>query len=128
MFYADTSALVKLVVREPETDALRRWVADGHEVASSDLVRTELVRAVRRAAPTAMAQARDLLSRVTLLAATPGVFDSAARLDPTELGSLDAIHLASALVLGDELEGMIVYDERLAGAARMLGIPVLAPV
>lgn len=128
MFYADTSALVKLVVRQPETDALRRWVAEGDEVASSDLVRTELVRAVRRAAPTAMAQARDLLSRVTLLAATPDVFDSAARLDPTVLGSLDAIHLASALVLGDELEGMIVYDERLADAAGMLGIPVLAPV
>lgn len=128
MYYADTSALVKFAVVEAESRALRAWCsANSVSLASSDLARTELLRAVRRAAPDAMTTARDVLARLLLITATPDVFDEAARLDPVELRSLDAVHLASALELGDELQGVITYDDRLGGAARELGIPVFAP-
>ena len=128
MFYADTSALVKLTVVEAESRGLRSWLDErGASLASSDLARTELGRAVRRAAPEAIGAARDVLTRVLLIAATPAVFDEAARLDPVELRSLDALHLAAALALGDELEGLITYDDRLAAAAHRLGVAVLAP-
>jgi len=128
MFYADTSALVKLAVLEAETGALRTWLATGQsDLATSDLARTELLRAVRRAAPSAAGAARDVLSRIMLISATAEILDDAARLDPVELRSLDAVHLASALALGDDLEGLITYDDRLGDAARALGVPVLAP-
>lgn len=127
MHYADTSALVKLAVVEAESDALVSWLSGGVELATSDLARTELVRAVRRAAPAAVGQARDVLTRLLLVRASPAIFDEAARLDPAELRSLDAIHLASALSLGDDLDGILTYDDRLAAAARRFGIPVIAP-
>ena len=128
MFYADTSALVKLAVRETETPALVAWIrAEQVELATRDLARTELVRAVRRAAPASLAAARDVLSRIVLLRASADIFDQASRLEPSQLRSLDAVHLASALALGDELEGIVVYDEWLAGAAAALGIAVIAP-
>lgn len=127
-FYLDTSALVKLVVSEPETEALRAWLAasDGDHVAG-DLVRTELLRAVRRAAPDRLVAARTVLQGVTLMRVSTAIFDEAGRVDPTELRSLDAIHLAAALDLGDDLEGFVTYDERLAAAATANGVHVLAP-
>ncbi|QGQ18099.1 PIN domain-containing protein [Cellulomonas sp. JZ18] len=126
--YLDTSALVKLVVEEPETDALRTWWRQhGTTPVACDLVRTELMRAVRRATPEAAVQAHAVLDALVLLQATPRVFDVAGRLEPATLRSLDAIHLAAALELGDELEGMVTYDERLAEAAEAYGVAVLAP-
>lgn len=130
MHYADTSALAKLVVPEAETEALRTWIMRAAvELASSDLARTELIRAVRRADVDAAAaeRARDVLARITLISATAEVFDRAGLLDPESLRSLDAVHLASALALGDSLEGIVTYDERLAAAAHAAGIAVLAP-
>ena len=128
MYYADTSALVKLAVLEAESSALQAWVTGGTvAMAASDLARTELLRAVRRAAPSAVGAARDVLSRLLLISATSDIFDAAARLDPVELRSLDAVHLASALALGDDLEGIVTYDERLGDAARAIGLAVLAP-
>lgn len=126
--YFDTSALAKLVVAEPETAALRTWLgqADRDPVAS-DLARTELLRAVRRAAPDRVLQARAVLDSVTLTAVTAALFEQAGRLDPASLRSLDAIHLAAALDLGDDLESVVTYDERLADAARSNGIEVTAP-
>jgi len=127
-FYLDTSALVKLVVSEPQSDALQIWLTDeARQAVACDLVRTELARAVRRAAPEHVLRARTVLDAVTLLQVTPAVFDAAARLDPVGLRTLDAVHLASALDLGDELEGLVTYDERLAEAARSNGVPVFAP-
>lgn len=131
MHYADTSALAKLVVPESESTALRAWIADeGVALAASDLARTELIRAVRRAQTDtdAAARARDVLSRIMLLPATAEVFEAAALLEPSELRSLDAVHLTSALVLGDALESVVTYDDRLADAARALGLRVTAPV
>jgi uncharacterized protein len=127
-FYIDTSALVKLVVAEPETDSLRAWLADGErDPVACDLVRTELIRAVRRAAPDRLVQARAVLDAVTLVEVTTKIFEEAGRVDPTVLRSLDALHIAAALDLGDDLAGLVTYDDRLAEGAASNGIPVVAP-
>jgi len=129
MFYLDTSAAVKLVVAEKGSTALRRWLIprDGH-VFSSDLLRTELLRATRRAAPDQMVQARLVLDSVTLLTLSTGICERAAMLEPTLMRSLDSLHLAAALEVGDSLEGLVTYDTRLSDAAESLGIGVIAPV
>jgi predicted nucleic acid-binding protein len=127
-FYVDTSALVKLVVAEAETTALRSWLTDGdRDLVSCDLVRTELMRAVRRIVPDRALQARAVLDSVTLVEVASSVFEEAGRLDPSVLRSLDAIHLASALDLGDDLEGLVTYDDRLAEAAEANGVAAFSP-
>ena len=127
-FYIDPSALVKLVVREPETDGLRDWLAETpRDPVTCDLARTELLRAVRRVAPDLLVQARMVLDLVTITDVTTAVFEAAGRLDPAILRTLDAIHVAAALDLGDDLEGMVTYDERLAQAAEQNGIRVSSP-
>lgn len=126
--YLDASALVKLIVAEPETDALLDWLGSSSaEGASSDLARTEVLRAVRRAAPDRLVRAREVLEAVTLLEVPTPLFEEAGRIDPPSLRTLDALHLAAALDLGDDLEGMVTYDDRLAAAAEAYGIPVVAP-
>ena len=124
----NASALVKLVVAEAETDALRAWlVAAERDPVSSDLARTELVRAVRRAAPDRVVRARVVLDAVTLLEVSTAIFEEAGRLDPVIVRSLDAVHLAAALSLGDDLDAIVTYDDRLTEAARANGIAVAAP-
>ena len=126
--YLDTSALVKLLVADSETDALRRWISTTASIwVSSDLARTELLRTARRAAPDLVRRAREVLDALAVLEVTTRLFEDAGRLDPPTLRTLDAIHLAAALDLGDELEGMVTYDERLADAATANGIAVIAP-
>ena len=127
-FYMDTSALVKLVVAESETDALRSWIAGvKSELVSADLVRTELWQVVRRAVPDRALLAAQVLDSLTLVEVRASLFSQAGRLDPPELRSLDAIHLAIALDLGDDLEAMVTYDARLAQAAAVNGVTVVAP-
>lgn len=125
--YLDTSALTKLVVAEAESTALRAWLRTDREPVSCDLARTELLRAVRRSAPDRLLQARAVLDSLTLIEVTTSIFEQASRLDPTALRSLDAIHLAAAFDLGDDLDSMVTYDDRLAEAANLNGIPVTAP-
>ena len=127
-FYIDTSALVKLVVSEAETEALRSWLAEGpREPVACDLVRTELLRAVRRATPDRVVQARAVLDAVTLVEVATTIFEEAGRLDPAVLRTLDAVHVAAALSLGDNLDGLVTYDDRLAVAAEANGIAVTSP-
>ena len=127
-FYFDTSALVKVVVRERESAALGAWLTEEpRSLTSSDLTRTELVRAVRRAEPDSLVRASALLSTVTFVEMTRRLLERAALLDPPELRSLDAIHLATALNLAGDLDGLVTYDERLARAASEYGIAALAP-
>jgi predicted nucleic acid-binding protein len=90
-------------------------------------VRAELLRAVRRVDPALSVAARNVLEAVTLTEVTTEVFEAAGRIDPTILRTLDAIHVAAALDLGDDLDGMVTYNERLAHAATMNGIRVTAP-
>ena len=127
--YLDTSALVKLVVAEPETPALRAWLREETDrtLVSCDVARTELLRAVRRTAPDRVVQARAVLDSVTLTTVTTALFEAAGRLDPPGMRSLDALHLAAALDLGDDLVSLVTYDDRLARAALANGITVTTP-
>ncbi len=127
-FYLDTSALVKLVVAEAETAALQAWLKVGDRApVSCDLARTELIRAVRRAVPERLVRARTVLDGLTLIQVSTAIFEQAGRVGPTQLRSLDAVHLAAALALGDDLEGLVTYDEGLADAAELNGLLVVAP-
>jgi len=126
--YFDTSALLKLVVAEAETAALRVGVRSStSDRVTSDLTRTELVRAVRRGAPDRAIAAREVLESLTVIPVTTETFESAGRLEPSILRALDALHLAAALSLGDDLEAVVTYDDRLADACRANGVTVLAP-
>lgn len=127
-WYVDTSALVKMVVAERESKALRTWLLEAPKaLVACDLVRTELFRVVRRGAPELMVQAREVLEAITLLQVGTSTFEMAGRLDPVELRSLDAVHLAAALQLGDDLDGMVTYDDQLSAAALRNGIRSVAP-
>ena len=127
-YYLDTSAAVKLVLREQGTTALIRFLGATNEpIVAGDLLRTELLRATRRAAPEAMLAARAVLDSVILITMPSSTFERAALLDPAVLRSLDALHLAVAMELGDELTAVITYDDRLASAAASLGINAVAP-
>ena len=127
MLYLDTSAAVKLLLVETESLALRVFIGD-QDWASSALLRTELIRALARVDPSVVPRALDLLAQPSLLAIGTQVLDTAALLSPPSLRSLDAIHLASALQLRDELTAFVAYDDRLLAAASALGMPVASPV
>jgi predicted nucleic acid-binding protein len=126
--YVDASAAAKLVLEEPESEALERWITrKGRVPVTSDLTRTELLRTTRRLAPERMPEARAVLDVMTVLTVSTANFERAATLDPESLRSLDAIHLASALELGDQLDSLVTYDARLTQAARLYGIAVVSP-
>lgn len=125
--YLDASALVKLVIREPESEALRRYLRRKLRRTSSALARVEVVRAARPHGRAAVARARRLVARLDLVRVEDPVLDAAALLRPSLLRSLDAIHLASAQTLKAELEAIVTYDDRLSAAARDLGMPIERP-
>ncbi|MFL6130869.1 MAG: type II toxin-antitoxin system VapC family toxin [Mycobacteriales bacterium] len=124
--YLDTSALVKLVIREPESTELRRYVAD-REVVSSLLVRAELIRAVARHEPASVEAAEGMLSGLRLTALSEVLVGRAAWLGPWELRALDALHLASAMALHGALEALVTYDQRMIQAGQAAGLPVTSP-
>ncbi len=74
-----------------------------------------------------MVQARAILESLMLVRLTTSLCERAAMLEPSGLRSLDALHLAAALEIGDELEGVVTYDRRLAAGAAALGITVVTP-
>ena len=126
--YLDTSAAVKLLMNEPESPALREWLRGRPVRASAALLRVELIRVVRRAGlPRLFPEARRLLAGVHLVRLDDVLLDRAAELDPTELRSLDSIHLAAAASLGDDLQAIVSYDDRLLAAAASLGLPTATP-
>jgi len=127
--YLDSSALVKIVVLEKESEALRAFVAESPARVTSAVSVTEVRRAIGRL-PGGHAQAdraRLVLDGVALLAVDLGILDRAAGVAPQELRTLDAIHIASALSLGADLLAFVTYDERQRVAARKAGLPVAAP-
>lgn len=129
LIYCDSSALVKLVAEEPETDALESWLTSRPEpvLTSSVLARTEVVRAVRRLGPDAVVAARELLDELAIIAMDPDLADEAGDLDPASMRSLDAVHLAAARRLGPALGAFVAYDKRLADAAVAAGLAVSRP-
>ena len=127
--YLDTSALVKMVVRESESEALQRFLAerDDDGLCTAALSRVELLRAVAGGGPAATTQARRLLAAVDTIALTRSLLDDAGGLQPPRLRSLDSIHLAAALRAGSSLRAVVTYDARMIAAAGELGIATAAP-
>jgi predicted nucleic acid-binding protein len=126
--YLDTSAFLKLVRSEPESHALRDELRGAEtELISSVLLSVEGRRAARRYGKLASIRASAALTTVTLLALDQPILEIASDLEPAELRSLDALHLATILSLGDDIERVYCYDSRLNRAARALGIEVAEP-
>ncbi len=132
LFYVDSSALVKLVRDEPESDALRAFLADA-DLVCCELVLTEIPRAIRRAVQhdprlleSLMARAGEILDAVALLPLDRAVLLAAGALAEPALRALDAIHIVAAMDLSP-LDAFVSYDERQAAAARLAGIRTVAP-
>jgi len=125
--YLDSSAIVKLAVREAESAALRRYLRRKRPLVSSALARTEVGRAVLNAGEAASARGRQVLATVDLVRVNDRVLSAAGALLPAELRSLDAIHLATARQMGADLGQVVTYDERMAEAAKALGLRVNTP-
>jgi predicted nucleic acid-binding protein len=125
--YLDSSALVKLAVQEPESSALRRYLARRRLVISSALARTEVARALLPSGADAVRRGQDVLASVELLRINDRVLRAAGAMPPPDLRSLDAIHLASAELLGSDLGGFVTYDTRLGSAATARGLRVVQP-
>ena len=128
LLYLDSSALVKLVVAEPETSALLAFLAAWPHRVSSALARVEVLRAVKRmgAGPVVRTRATRVLARVALVKIDDAVLAASARVAPSGLRTLDAIHLATARSL-EELAGIVTYDRRLGRAASRMRLKVWSP-
>lgn len=133
LVYADASALVKLIREEAESSVLRTYLG-GADLVSSELILTEIPRAVRRAAARDRTLPLDLLlervgelvEAVALRPVDRALLAGAGALTEPALRALDAIHVASAVSL-DPLAAFVTYDERQAAAARLAGLRTLAP-
>ena len=132
VLYADTSALVKLAVLETQTDALRFELEQWHDVATSVITEIELARAVARVRAKGFEALDEVAVWSITIAAleielTPAIRRAAAVLEPAGLRSLDCIHIASALSLGDDLAAVLTYDARMQAAAAAHDVAILAP-
>jgi len=125
--YLDSSALVKLAVEEPESDALRRHLRRRKPLVSSALARTEVLRALLSEGEEALARGRQVLAAVDLIRVNDRVLNAAGALLPVDIRSLDAVHLATARQLGEDLRHIITYDERIIEAAKRLGLKAESP-
>jgi predicted nucleic acid-binding protein len=129
VIYLDSSALMKLIRCEAETEALREWLDLRPELAvvSSELGRVEVLRAARRVSGPVLAEARAVVGDLDLIPLDRAVQDVACDLGDPMLRALDALHLASALLLGEALTAFVAYDHRLAQGAQAAGLAVAAP-
>jgi uncharacterized protein len=118
---------VKLPLQEAEIDALLGALAKWEGYVSSVLLGVEAIRACARYEGRHTADARSFLEGMALLPLDDAVLDEAASIDPTELRSLDALHLATALSIRDEIGAFFTYDERLGKAAAGHGLTVAQP-
>lgn len=140
MLYLDTSAAVKIIVTEPETDQLREWLrhhGGRSTYISTALLRTELMRAVgfavaygtidHRQAESHRTSVRRLIAGTRLVRLTDEILDRAGAVSPLLSRSLDALHLVTALALAGQLTAFVTYDHRLGDAASEAGLPVVSP-
>jgi len=129
VIYLDSSALVKLVFEEPESDALANWLAERQDLpkVSSELSSIEVLRACRRVDDGAVMAARQLLAGLDLFPMTGNIIEQAAVVGPGELRSLDAIHVATAMTVAASSSVFVAYDIRLSAAAQEAGLEVAAP-
>jgi predicted nucleic acid-binding protein len=129
MIYIDTSALVKLLFEEHESPALSNWLTEKYETpkVSSDLSTVEPRRTCHRVDESLIDDARRLLDGIDIVPISHVIVEQAAILIPRNLRSLDAIHLASALSLNEDLTDFVAYDVLLCTAAANAGLPVVSP-
>jgi len=129
VIYLDSSALMKLVRREVETAALHEWLSGRLEqpLVTSELGRVEVLRAARRVGGQAPTEARALVGDLDLVPLDRTVQDLACDVADPLLRTLDAVHLASAVLLSEELAAFVAYDHRLATAAQSAGLVVARP-
>ena len=125
--YLDSSALAKLVLRERETTSLREYLKKSTMRLTSAISEVELRRAAARASANADVAARRVLSVVTQVEVTRDVLRGAATVIPTTLKSLDALHLATALLVASDLDVFVTYDPQLGAAAATAGFVVVQP-
>jgi uncharacterized protein len=130
MFYLDSAAVVKLVHSEPESETLRAWLAERAETGwvSSVLVEVESFRALARHSPGAISRLPSVLDLIEMVEIDPAVRIAAHTVALASVRSLDAIHLATAMRLGEQLTSFVTYDKRLADAAEGAGLRVDMPV
>lgn len=125
-WYLDTSAALKLIIREAESEALVEVIGSARPtLAASFLLETELRRVVHRVPQLSQALVTSLLDRVDLYEVSPAAFRHAGLLPGAQLRSLDALHLATAIAIG--ADDILTYDQRFAEAAGQVGLTVLAP-
>lgn len=125
--YLDSSAIVKLVVQEKESTALRRYLRRRAPLVVSALARTEVARALLPLGPAAVQRGHDVLTSLELIRVTDRILLEAGSSLPAEVRSLDAIHLATMRQLGVSLRRLVTYDNRMYVTARALGIAAVAP-
>jgi predicted nucleic acid-binding protein len=118
---------VKLVVEEPESHSLRDLLERDADQLASAIAEVEVVRAVRRQVPELIEQAHRVVAHVAVIEVSDAIRARAALLEPLTLRSLDALHLATALEVGDDLDAIVTYDARMASAAESLALAILAP-
>ncbi|CAN5373987.1 type II toxin-antitoxin system VapC family toxin [soil metagenome] len=128
MIYLDSSAVMKLVRSENETEALRRWLGAhrAESLVTSELGRVEVLRAARRVGEQALTQAHAVINSFDLIPLDRAVQDSACGMGAAALRTLDSLHLASALLIKSDVTGFVSYDMRLAEAAAETGLSVVA--
>jgi uncharacterized protein len=126
--YVDSSAFVKLIIPEDSSALLKDWLDHSTSLPlASEVLHVEVLRAVRRRAPHRLPIARHMLGGVVEVAMTQGIADRAAWLEPTTVRSLDAIHIATAMEVGDQVQAFLTYDRRMSDAASAYGFEVVAP-
>lgn len=129
LYYADTSAVIKLLVEETDSKAFAAFydARSDAEWVSSALLRIELTRAVARAMPALLPDARELLLAFSCIAIDDDIVEGAMNEPDRGLRSLDAIHLATARILAPELDALVTYDDRLLRAATDAGLVIVSP-
>lgn len=126
VWYLDTSAFLKLIAVEDESRAMRSWFKSHSSIWSSYLLRTEALRAAARLGVSS-SMIEGVLDTVSLILPSSSTFFTAGQLSPVTLRSLDALHLAAAMEIGDDLQGIVAYDDRLIQAALAVSIKVHSP-
>ena len=125
--YLDSSAIVKLVVAEAESTALRAHLRRRRPLVSSALARTEVIRSLLPFGDEAVTRGHEVLATLDLVRINDRILRAAGELEPHELRSLDAIHLASAQQFEDELRHIVTYDRRMIDSAHLLGLKTATP-
>lgn len=127
VIYLDSSAIVKLAIQEPESRALRAYLRRRRALASSSLARAEVTRALAPLGDAAVGRGHDVLARIDLIRVSDRILTAAGWLQPGELRTLDAIHLATVQQIESDLLRIITYDERMTAGARLSGWSTVAP-